>query len=261
MGILNLTPDSFSDGGKYFNNPKSALQRVAEMISEGAKIIDIGGYSTRPCAVDISTDEEISRIYEVVKMVLNEYQDVIISIDTFRATVAKEMLELGAHIINDIGGGTLDRDMYNTVAQYDAPYILMHIKGTPKTMQQNPVYQDVTKDVWDYFIEKIPLAQNAGIKDIIMDVGFGFGKTLTHNYSLFRELDKYALLGLPMMVGISRKSMVTKLLNIDKKEALPFTTTLHFNALQNNVNILRTHDVKETVKVIELFCYLQDGNL
>lgn len=251
MGILNLTPDSFSDGG-LFMQKKAALVQVEKMLGEGADIIDIGGYSSRPHAIDISVEEELGRIYDITQTILRLFPQAIISIDTFRSEVAQKMLDLGVHIINDISGGTLDANMHKVVAKYPVPYILMHIQGTPQNMQDKPFYQNVVEEVRDYFVENISKAKAAGIKDIIIDPGFGFGKTLKHNYKLFGELAYLKGLGFPMLVGISRKSMIYKLLETTADDVLAETAALHLQALAAGANILRVHEVKAAKRIIKL---------
>ncbi|MCB9232622.1 MAG: dihydropteroate synthase [Bacteroidia bacterium] len=258
MGVLNLTPDSFSDGGRY-NQPEQALAHTRAMLEAGADLIDIGGYSSRPGATDISPQEELDRIYAITAQILQEFPQAIISIDTFRASVARQMLDLGVHAINDISGGQLDPEMYATVARYPVPYFLMHMQGTPQTMQLNPTYQDVCEEVWDYFVEKINLARAAGIKDIVLDPGFGFGKTVAHNYELLARLANFQEFGLPILIGISRKSMLYKLLQTQPSEVSDLAAVLHFKALEAGARILRVHDVKTAVHTIKLFQYMQHG--
>ena len=260
MGILNLTPDSFSDGGKH-NTLDKALAHTGKMIEEGAGIIDIGGYSSRPGAEDISPERELDRIQEVVFAIRQRFPEAILSIDTFRSSVAKAMLEAGAHLINDISGGLFDPEMHDTVAAFDAPYILMHIQGTPQTMQQKPIYNDVTGEVWDHLMHRVKAAKDAGITDIIVDPGFGFGKTLDHNYELFRNLDKFKLFGLPLLVGISRKSMIYRLFDTTPDQVTELTAALHMKALDAGANILRVHDVKPAVRTVSLHRYLTHGTL
>lgn len=251
MGILNLTPDSFYDGGK-FRTGKSVLLQVEKMLNEGADFIDVGGMSTRPGAKMVSEKEELKRTIPFIKKISKNFPSAIISIDTFRAKVAREAVENGASIVNDISGGSFDKKMFSTVAALKVPYILMHIQGKPATMQQNPQYKNVVNEVMDYFVQKINKCKSAGIKDIIIDVSFGFGKTLEHNYQLLNRLDYFKILNLPILVGISRKSMVCKLLKINPAQALNGTTVLHTFALQKGVNILRVHDVKEAKEAIAI---------
>ena len=258
MGILNLTPDSFSDGGK-FNNEDAALRQTERMLQEGAAIIDIGGYSSRPGADDISPEEEQRRIEGTVTAIRDRFPEAILSIDTFRARVAREMLDRGAHIINDISGGLLDEAMLETVARYKAPYVLMHMPGTPQTMKSLANYEDVTQEVWDRLAMGIRKAKAAGITDTIADPGFGFGKTITHNYELFRNLDKFKLLGRPFLVGISRKSMLYKPFKTTPDDVLELTSALHLKALESGASILRVHDVKPAARTVELYQYLSNG--
>lgn len=256
MGILNLTPDSFSDGGK-FQKTDQAMKQVEKMLEEGACIIDIGGYSSRPGANHIAVEEEIERIYGVTNKVLDAFPEAIISVDTFRSKVAKEMLELGVHIINDISAGQLDPEMHRVVAAYEAPYILMHMQGKPQNMQDNPSYKNVVEEVWSYFVERVEAARSAGIKDIILDPGFGFGKNLSHNYILLNHLKSLNLLDLPLLAGVSRKSMIWKLLDKKPNEVLPWTCMLNAYALDGGARILRVHDVKEAMDTIRLHSFMQ----
>ncbi len=251
MGILNVTPDSFFDGGSY-NTPKAILNQTEKLINEGAVFIDIGGYSSRPGAENIPVDEELKRVIPAIEEIINEFPDLLISVDTFRAKVARKAVEAGACIINDISGGNLDADMFQTVADLQTPYILMHMAGTPQDMQNNPHYADVILEMNQYFSKKIHQLRALGVNDIILDPGFGFGKTLAHNYQL---LHHYELIGdpsLPTLIGISRKSMIYKPLHITAKEALNGTSVLHTLALQKGAKILRAHDVKEAVECIRL---------
>ncbi len=257
MGILNVTPDSFYDGGKY-QSDKAYLNRVEEMLQEGASMIDIGGMSTRPGAAVVQTDEELKRVIPVIEGIVKEFGDAIMSIDTIQAKVAKEAVEAGASIVNDVSAGTMDEDLLKTVAQLNVPYILMHMKGTPKTMQQNPSYENAVLDVMDFFVEKTALLRQLGIDKIILDVGFGFGKTLEHNYQLLKSLDDFKIFEMPMLVGLSRKSMIYKFLEISPQEALNGTTALHTLALLNGANILRVHDVKEAMEAIRLMHLYQN---
>lgn len=260
MGILNVTPDSFSDGGKY-NNRDAALEQAGKMLEQGAEIIDIGGYSSRPGAKDITEAEELDRLESIVPEILKHFPRAILSIDTFRSGVAKAMLEVGAHIINDISAGKLDERMMETVAGFDAPYILMHMQGTPRDMQQNPHYENVVEEVMASFVERACAAKAAGITDIIVDPGFGFGKTLAHNYELFRNLGRFNALGLPILIGISRKSMIYRSFGAEPTDVLELTTALHLQALQYGVKILRVHDVKPAIRAVQLHHYLTDGTL
>lgn len=254
MGILNSTPDSFFDGGLYTSEVQW-LKKTADMIESGADIIDVGAYSTRPGATNISEQEELERLIPVIASLRKHFPEQVISVDSFRATVAERAVQEGANIINDISGGTLDNNMFATVARLQVPYILMHIKGTPQTMQQHPNYTNVVDEVNAYFEERIKLLHELDFFKIMLDPGFGFGKTLEHNFQLFNNLDKFLSFNLPLMVGISRKSMIHKILNISSKEALNGTTVLNTLALTKGASILRVHDVKEAKEAIQLFAY------
>ena len=251
MGILNVTPDSFFDGGLYNTEKKVDIQ-VMKMIEDGMDILDVGGYSSRPGAKEISIDEEIDRVIPVVKFIRKKYPELILSVDTFRSEVARNCLDLGVDIINDISAGCIDKNILDVVAEYNCPYIMMHMKGTPQTMQINPEYENLIKELLIYFAKRIYLAREKGIIDIIVDPGFGFGKTLDHNYTIIKKIENFKLLDLPVMVGISRKSFITKQLDIDKKDSLNGTTALNMYFLEKNVNILRVHDVKEAKECIML---------
>lgn len=256
MGILNVTPDSFYDGGQY-NEVNNALFQVEKMLEEGADIIDVGGMSSRPGAEVISTDEELQRVVPIVEKVSQKFPESIISIDTIKAKVAKDAIEAGGHIVNDISAGQFDSRFYQTVADLGVPYVLMHMNGSPKTMQVNPNYDNVVTDITDFFIQEVGILRGLGVKDIILDVGFGFGKTIEHNYQLLKQLGDFQIFDLPMMIGISRKSMIYKYLNIEAKDALNGTSVLHLAALQNGGNILRVHDVKAAKEVIQLWQMLE----
>lgn len=251
MGILNITPDSFFDGGKY-KNEQEIVAQTKKMIIEGATIIDVGAYSSRPNAEHISEEEELRRILPVITLLRNHFPDVILSVDTFRSNIAKICIENGADIINDISGGTIDNKMFETIAQLNVPYILMHIKGTPQNMQQNPNYNNVVKEVKNYFTEKVDQLKQLGATNIILDPGFGFGKTVEHNYQLLNTLDEFKDFGFPILAGVSRKSMINKVLNTTPDEALNGTTVLNTIALLKGVKILRVHDVKEAKEAIQL---------
>jgi dihydropteroate synthase len=252
MGILNVTPDSFYDGG-YFNNENSALERVEKMLSEGADIIDIGGYSSRPGALEISEEEEWLRLHPFLKQISKNFTDAVISVDTYRSGIAKRaILEYGAGMVNDISSGSLDNKMLDTVGQLKVPYVMMHMQGTPDTMQNSPHYTDIVRELLAYFSERISAAKNSGIHDIILDPGFGFGKTLNDNYTLLRDLRLFGMLGYPVIAGLSRKSMIHKPLDILPPEALNGTTVLNTLALYNGAKLLRVHDVKEAVQAVKL---------
>lgn len=254
MGVLNITPDSFFDGGKY-NNEKAILYQVEKMLDEGATFIDVGAYSSRPGAKHISKKEELERIVPVIKLLIKEFSNIIISLDTFRSEVVKQCVLEGASLVNDISAGELDNNMFKTIAQLQVPYIFMHMQGKPQTMQQNPEYTNIVKDIIFYFSKKINKLRTLGVNDIISDVGFGFGKTLEHNYQLLNNLELFNNLETPMLVGLSRKSMLFKPLEITPNEALSATTAANTIALLKGANILRVHDVKEaveTIKIVEL---------
>jgi len=251
MGILNVTPDSFYDGGK-FNSEKIILNQVEKMLHEGATFIDIGAYSSRPNATHISEDEELKRILPIVNLILNEFQDALLSIDTFRSKAAKQCVENGAALINDISAGNLDENMFKTIAELKVPYIMMHMKGTPKTMQSLTDYDNLVSDILFYFSEKIAEARTLGIIDLIADPGFGFAKTIDQNYELLNKLELFKMLELPILAGLSRKSMIYKTLENTSKEALNGTSVLNTIALQKGASILRVHDVKEAMECIKL---------
>ncbi len=253
MGILNITPDSFYEGSRY-NSDEDIIKAAVKMMEDGADIIDVGGYSSRPGATDISMEEEGTRVLKAIKLIRRELPEAVISVDTFRADVAmKAVNECGAHIINDISGGHADSRMFSVIEKLNVPYIMMHMKGNPHTMQDNPVYDDVVADILKWFGERIFRLQSAGVKDIIIDPGFGFGKTVEHNFELLRRLSDFSIAGLPLLVGISRKSMIWKTLGIKADEALNGTTALNAFALSNGADILRVHDVKEAVQTVKLF--------
>lgn len=252
MGILNTTPDSFFDGGKFFSE-KEIFAHAEKMIADGATIIDVGGQSTRPKAEPISVEEELKRVIPVIKLIHNKFPDQLISIDTFYSEVAVNAVESGASIINDVSGGCIDEKMFSIAAKLHVPYILMHMQGTPEAMQQNPDYGSVVKEVKEFFKQKIPLLRDAGVNDIILDVGFGFGKNTEHNYSLLKHLKDFNIFELPMLVGFSRKSMINRMLKTTPEDALNGTTVLNTIALMNGASILRVHDVKEAMQAIILF--------
>ena len=251
MGILNVTPDSFYDGG-FYKNETSILNQVETMLNEGATLIDLGAYSSKPNAESVSETEELQRILPIVKLLVEKFPNIILSIDTFRSEVAKQCIESGAAIINDISAGVLDDKMIKTVASLNVPYIMMHMRGTPQTMQQQTHYDNILKDILFYFSERIAIARQYGIKDIIIDPGFGFAKTLEQNFELFNKLEGFKITDLPLLVGVSRKSMIYKTLDTTPNEALNGTTALHVIALQKGANILRVHDVKEAMECIKL---------
>jgi len=259
MGILNVTADSFYDGGVY-NSDKKILNQVEKMIDEGLDMIDIGGYSSRPGAKEVNLDDEIARVIPTIELIKNKFSDTIISIDTFRSEVAKKAINAGASIINDISAGDLDPEMFNCVAELKVPYIMMHMKGTPYNMQKNPTYENVVIEIVKNLSKKLFLARKAGIIDVIIDPGFGFGKTAKHNYCILNNLSFFNELGCPVLVGISRKSMVYKLLDTNPEDALNGTTCLNTISIINGAKILRVHDVKEAKEVITLTNFLNKNS-
>ncbi len=253
MGIVNVTPDSFYDGGKM-EDEKVLLASVEKMINDGAGILDIGAVSTRPGAAVVSTKIELSRLLPAVQTIRNSFPDIPISIDTFRSWVAVRVIdEIGPVIVNDISGGSLDSKMFETVGKMRVPYILSHIQGTPKEMQENPQYDDIIKDISTYLSERVKRLTKFGVLDIIIDPGFGFGKTVDHNYDLLNRLDSFKVFQLPMLVGVSRKSMIWKALGSSPEEALNGTTVVNTLALMGGADILRVHDVKEAVETVTIF--------
>lgn len=251
MGILNITPDSFFSGSRI-NTLDSALHKCGQFLNEGATFIDVGGYSSRPGAEDISVDEELQRTTPIIEAIVKNFPEAIISIDTFRAKVAKESICAGAHLINDISAGDLDENMFETVANLQVPYIIMHMQGNPQNMQKNPTYNNVLLDIVDYFAIKLHQLKALNVHDIIIDPGFGFGKTIDHNYELLSQLEDLKIFNLPILVGFSRKGMVYKALNTTANRALNGTTVLNTIALQKDAKILRVHDVKEAIECINL---------
>jgi dihydropteroate synthase len=251
MGILNCTPDSFFDGGSYTNDSKF-LQQAEKMLSEGADFIDIGAYSSKPNAEFVSEGEELARMVPAVELLLKNFPDTLISVDTFRAAVAKAAVESGAVIVNDIAAGMLDGKMLETVGQLKVPYIMMHMRGTPQTMVKLTQYDDIVQEMLLYFSERVAAARKHGIDDIIIDPGFGFAKALQQNYEVLNKMELFQMTELPILAGMSRKSMIYKLLDITPQEALNGTTVLNTIALQKGANILRVHDVKEAVETIRI---------
>ena len=252
MGILNVTTDSFYDGGR-FKDEKSVLTQVEKLLKEGATFIDIGAYSSRPGADFVSKEEELKRLIPIVTSVINNFPKSLISIDSFRSDVIKTAVEAGAAMANDISGGQQDPLMFETVGALGVPYVIMHMRGTPQTMQQMTAYSDVVKEVYTYFSERIELARTHQIKDIILDLGFGFSKTIEQNFELLRMLEYYNNLNVPILAGLSRKSMIYKTLHTNANQALNGTTALHMVALQNGAKLLRVHDVKEAMECIQLY--------
>ena len=251
MGIINLTPDSFYDGGKL-TSKKEILLKAEKMLQEGATFLDLGAYSSRPGAQFVSEKEEIDRVLPVIKILLNEFPETLLSIDTFRSNVADESISAGASLINDISAGKLDDHMFKIIAQHQVPYVMMHMRGTPELMMKNTDYTDLTKEVLYYFSERIAKARSFGINDLIADPGFGFSKTLDQNYELFNDLELFRNLNVPLLLGISRKSMIQKKIKTTAANSLNGTTALHAIAIQKGASILRVHDVKEAFETINL---------
>lgn len=254
MGILNVTPDSFYAGSRK-QTEAAIIDRIETILREGASIIDVGGYSSRPDAAEVSETEEMQRLEMALQPLLQHYPDVVVSVDTFRSSVARQCVEkYGVSMINDISGGELDERMFDTVAQLRVPYIMMHMRGTPQTMQQQTGYEDVAADLLKYFSQKLERLFRLGVNDVILDPGFGFSKTLTQNYELMRHLGDFRILGLPLLVGVSRKSMIYKLLETTPEESLNGTTVLHTYALLQGADVLRVHDVraaKEAIRIVQ----------
>lgn len=251
MGILNVTPDSFYDGGRH-TTVENAIQKSRQLITEGADIIDIGAFSSRPGASLISSQEEMDRALPAIEAIQKEFPDILLSIDTFRADVAEEAVKSGIHIINDVSGGTIDENMFPTVARLQVPYVLMHMRGLPENMQHLTAYNDVVTDVALFLGERVAALRALGVKDIILDPGFGFAKTMEQNYELLYHVNELHYLGLPILGGISRKSMIYKKLGITPNESLNATTALNTLLLERGVQILRVHDVKEAKQLIDL---------
>lgn len=259
MGILNVTPNSFYDGGK-FADEKALLNQVEKMLNEGSTFIDIGGYSSKPNAEFVSEEEELQRVIPIVTTIIQKFPETLISIDTFRSKVAKESIENGAAIINDISAGNLDENMMKTVAELQVPYSMMHMKGTPQTMQLLTQYENIVKEMMFYFSEKVAQARSFGINDLILDPGFGFAKTLEQNFEVLNKLELFKMLELPILAGISRKSMIYKTLENDAKNSLNGTTSLNTISLMKGAKILRVHDVKEAVECAKLYTKLNSNS-
>lgn len=251
MAILNITPDSFYSNSRI-SNISEALKATEKFVIEGAKFIDIGAYSSRPGAAEVSQNNELNRLIPIIEAIAKEFPETLISIDTFRAKVAEESINAGAHLINDISAGDLDVAMFDTIAKLQVPYLIMHMKGTPQNMQQETTYENITLEILNYFSEKIETLKKLGVKDIMIDPGFGFAKTVTHNYQILQELESFSTLSFPVLVGFSRKSMITKVLNNKSTDALNGTSILNTAALLKGASILRVHDVKEAVECIKL---------
>lgn len=259
MGILNATPDSFY-GSSRVENAEAGFKKAEKMIQDGASIIDIGGYSSRPGATDISEKEEIERVCPLIEAIKTHFPSILISIDTFRAGVAEKAVLAGADLINDISGGQLDPDIFQVAATHQCPYIMMHMRGTPQNMMENTNYINLFNDLVIYFSERIERAKAAGIKDLIIDLGFGFSKTREQNFELMRQLNLFQVFKLPILLGVSRKSMLYKTLNITPEESLNATTVMHAFALTNGAQILRVHDVKEAVEAVELLSLIDSSH-
>lgn len=253
MGILNVTPDSFYEGSRIENSPEIAVRKAAQMIDEGVTILDIGGMSTRPGAEEIPLETELSRVLPAINTIHTVFPEIIISIDTYRAEVARQCIKAGASIVNDISGGELDPHLLSVVAEMKATYILMHMRGTPSTMNQLAEYQYIAHDLLKYFVSKMKLLHRAGIEEIMIDPGFGFAKTMEHNYQLISQLNLFNILERPILVGISRKSMLSKTIGRPVEETLEATTALHMVALQNGASILRVHDVRAAMDTIAVY--------
>ena len=259
MGILNVTPDSFYDGGR-FNATDTALQRVEKMLEDGADIIDVGGMSSRPGAPIIPVEDELKRTIPIIEEIKKHFPDTIISIDTLQSEVAREAILVGAAMINDISAGTIDPKIFEVAAELNSPYVLMHMQGKPKSMQDSPTYENVCLDLIDFFQEKLNRLKKIGINDLIVDVGFGFGKTVEHNYQLLNNLNEFKILNKPILIGVSRKSMIWKVLKTNPEQALNGTTVVHTLALLKGANILRVHDVKEAKECVAILqCYNDFG--
>ena len=258
MGILNLTQDSFYDGGKYLEE-KSIISKCKKMLDEGAAIIDIGAQSSRPGANQLSSKEELKTLLPVIKLLKKNFNNITISIDTFWSNSAQQCIQAGAHIINDISAGEIDKNMFSTIAKLNIPYIIMHMQGTPQNMQQNPSYKDVTKEVIHYFKNKIKALHKLNFYKIIIDPGFGFGKTIKHNYQLLNNLQTFKKLQLPILTGTSRKSMIYNLLDTNAESALNGTSITNTIAIQNGTNILRVHDVKEAIECIKITTFAKNN--
>ncbi len=255
MGILNVTPDSFFDGGRY-QSEQAIVDQVGKMLEEGATIIDVGGMSSRPGAAMIKASVELDRVLPVVELIVAKFPDALISIDTVRSEVAQKTVMAGAHMVNDISAGSLDSELLSTVVDLQVPYILMHMQGRPETMQNAPQYVDVVDDVLTFFIKKTAQLSQLGVKDVILDVGFGFGKTMEQNYQLLDRLEEFNIFRLPLLVGISRKSMIYKLLETSPEEALNGTSVLHTLALLRGASILRVHDVRAAAEVLKIVTFM-----
>ena len=258
MGILNITDNSFYDGGQY-NSEEKILSHTKKMLEEGASIIDLGAQSSKPDSEPISEKEETEKLVSTIHLLKQNFPEIIISIDTYRSKVAEKCINSGADIINDISAGEMDEEMFATIAKLKVPYIIMHMKGTPKMMQNNPKYNNVTEEVFSYLEKKVNELKQLGVTDIIIDPGFGFGKTIKHNYQLLNHLEKFTQLGVPLLIGASRKSMIYNILETNAENALNGTTVAHTIALQKGINIIRTHDVKEAMECIKIVNFVKNN--
>lgn len=256
MGILNITPDSFYDGGKYYKDSDALIKQAEKLLKEGATILDIGGYSSRPGAEPVKVEEETERVVDAIHAVIGEFPDAFISVDTFRASVAEEAVKAGAAMINDISGGSLDDHMFEVVAKLQVPYVLMHMKGNPKTMASLTQYDDLVLDILDYLQERLAKLRALKVADVMIDPGFGFAKTIKQNFKLLQHLESFHVLNAPMLVGVSRKSMTYKSLKISPEEALNGTTVLNTVSLLRGASILRVHDVKEAFQAVRLLNFI-----
>mgnify|MGYP001943120575 CR=1 FL=1 len=256
MGILNITPDSFFDGGKY-KDEKTILTQAEKMLNEGATFIDVGAYSSRPGAENVLEEKEIQRIIPVIELLIKHFPEIIISVDSFRSNVANKAINAGAALVNDISGGNMDEEMFDVVAKLQVPYIMMHMQGVPQNMQTNPVYKDIVTEVTSFFAAQLLKLRQLKVNDVIIDVGFGFGKTGVHNFELLNKLSLFKNLELPILTGVSRKSMLYNLLDITPQKALNATTVANTVALLNGTNILRVHDVKEAVEAVKIVAQLR----
>jgi len=259
MGILNVTPDSFFDGNRY-QTEKNILNRAEDILNHGGSIIDVGGYSSRPGSKNITIDQELNRVIPAIDLIHRNFPEAVISIDTFRSKVAKEAIEIGGSMVNDISAGDLDSKMFDIISDLNVPYIIMHMKGNPQNMQNAPQYQNINQEIIYQFSKKINELSAKGIADVIIDPGFGFGKTLEHNYQILNQLEIYQSINAPLLIGASRKSMIHKLLEIDAKDALNGTTVVNTIGLSKGASILRVHDVKEAIEVITISSYTKEIN-
>jgi dihydropteroate synthase len=257
MGIMNLTPDSFYDGGKYKNN-LDIIKHADKMLHDGAAILDMGAASSRPGASLIDPEKEKKRLIPALELLLYNFPDAVISVDTYNSATAREAVKTGAHMINDISAGSIDPNMFDTIAEMQIPYVMMHMKGVPQTMQNNPVYDDVVREIAFYFSQKIDQLRQLGVHDIIVDPGFGFGKTVEDNYRIMGKLEYFKILELPVLVGVSRKSLINKVLGVSPLDALNGTTVLNTLALQKGADILRVHDVKQAAEAVRIMKFYND---